>query len=454
MARRRIPWFLPTRRLAIVVAMSAPVWLLSGTRTGVFIASVIGVTLALATIGDAILAPAASDISVRRSLSPSVGMGDSATGQYELRTRWLSQRVFARWPSRIRLALHHAMPRGVSSSETLGTWMEVSARGSVSLPFTVTGRERGRFELGPVAVQVRGPLGLVQRVIRVDTDDHITVVPSMSGVRRYRLLSLQHRMRDVGVRATRRRGEGTSFANLREYVPGDDPRHIEWKATARRRKLITREYAVEQGQTIMIAIDAGRMMTQLAGPMTRFEHVLSSAMVLADVSIQSGDRVGAIVFDHEVRAFLTPEKGQTALRNLRNAIAPLTASMTEPDYAMAFRTLAARHRKRSLIVLFTDVIDPRASRSLIAHTSRSAARHLAVVVALRNDALVALSVPGETASSSDLYESAAAEELLAARNEAILRMRRSGVSVLDVSPHTMTAAVINQYLAVKARSSL
>ncbi len=205
---------------------------------------------------------------------------------------------------------------------------------------------------------------------------------------------------------------------------------------------------------MLIAIDAGRMMTQFAGELPRFEYALSSALVLADVALGSGDHVGAIVFDDQVRAFVPPQRGAPALQAIRQALIPIRATMAEPDYAVAFRTLAARHRKRSLIILFTDVIDVRASQAVIAHTIRSAVRHLPVVVALRNDQLVAAAVPAAVASSSMLYESAAAEELLLARAEAMQRMRQAGVTVLDVSPQAMTPAVINHYLEIKARASL
>jgi uncharacterized protein (DUF58 family) len=324
----------------------------------------------------------------------------------------------------------------------------------IALPLAVTGRERGSFELGPVALRTLGGLGLVQRTIRYQLADRITVTPSLAGVRRYRLLALQHRLRDVGVRAIRRCGGGTSFASLREYVLGDDPRRIDWKASARRQKLITREYSVEQGQTVMIAVDAGRMMTQLAGDVPRFEHALSAATLLADVAAQSNDHVGAIVFDDEVRVFVPPTRGRPALARIRAALTPVMATMAEPDYAAAFRLLAARQRKRSLIVLFTDVIDARASQALIALLARSAARHLPVVVAMRNDRLVEAAVPSRALSSSELFESAAAEELLSARDDALQRMRRAGVAVVDVSPSAMTAAVINRYLEIKARAAL
>jgi uncharacterized protein (DUF58 family) len=293
----------------------------------------------------------------------------------------------------------------------------------------------------------------MQRTLEYDRGDRVAVVPSIAGVQRFRLLSLQHRLREAGIRAIRRRGEGSSFANLREYVEGDDPRHVDWKATARRGKLITREYSIEQGQTILIAIDAGRMMTQLSDGVARFEHALGAATVLADVATRSGDHVGLLVFNDQVRAFVPPARGSLALGRIRDAMVPLEATLAEPDYATAFRTLAARLRKRSLIVMFTDVIDPRASRALIAHTIRTTSRHLPLVVALQNEALMAAAMPREKGEVA-LFESAAAEELLLEREEALARMRRAGASVLDVAPRVMTAAVINRYLAIKARSSL
>jgi uncharacterized protein (DUF58 family) len=265
---------------------------------------------------------------------------------------------------------------------------------------------------------------------------------------------LQRRRRDAGVRVLRRRGEGTSFAGLREYVQGDDPRFIDWKASARRRALITREFSIEQGQTVLIVIDCGRLMTQLADDLPRFEYALSSALVLADVAAGSGDQVGMLAFDDQVRAWVAPSRGREALRSIRAGLIPLRATMAEPDYATAFRTLDARQRKRALIVFYTDVIDPRASQSLIAHTTRGARHHLPVVVALRNESLVAAAVTGGGRTTTAVYERAAAEELLSAREDALQRMRQAGVSVIDVRPQAMTAAVVNRYLELKGRGAV
>jgi uncharacterized protein (DUF58 family) len=449
--RLRSGGFLPTRRLAVATALLAPLWLLSSSRAGLA-AVLLGLTvLLLAVVVDALLLPLARDVRVQRTLPETTGLGDPAEGVYEITA---ARHGVAPWAEGTRFTLAHAPPPEVELSLSDRRPFALRAAEATVRPITVVGRARGRHHLGPVVLRATGSLGLIQRSLEYPLGDRITVAPSLAGIRRYRLLALQHRLRDMGVRAVRRRGEGTTFDTLREYVAGDEPRHVDWKASARRGTLITRQYTVEQGQTILIAIDSGRLMTQLAGPVSRFEQALSAALILADVAVGSGDRVGCMVFDDEPRVFVSAARGRAALAAIRAALIPVTPSMVEPDYAAAFRTLAARNRKRSLIVLFSDVIDPRASHALIAHTSRSATRHLPLVVALRNDELAQAAVPSPDASSTRVYESAAAEELLSAREEALQKMRRAGVSVLDVSPRQMSAAVVNRYLEIKARASL
>jgi uncharacterized protein (DUF58 family) len=439
-AGRRLVSTLPTRRLVLAVGVLSPLWLISAPAAAVALFLV-----AVAVAVDVLLLPARWQLTVTRIVPTNVGLGDEEHGEY---------RIASRAARALRFALFDSLPATLHSPEPRGTAQRVAANAEAVLPFTFVARERGSFALGPVVARITGTLGLIQRSVRYDPGDDVLVTPSLAGVRHLRLLALQHRLRDAGVRSIRRRGEGTSFASLREYAIGDDPRHVDWKATARRQKLMTREYTVEQGQTIMIAVDAGRMMTQLSAGVPRFEYALSAATLLASVAVQAGDHVGLLLFDNELRAFVPPARGNKALHSIRQALIPARATLAEPDYASAFRTLATRQRKRSLIVLFTDVVDPRSSQAVIAHTVRSAMRHLLVVVALRNDELVTAAVPTRRSSSSELYASAAAEELLDARHEAIVRMRRAGVSVLDVSPTRLATAVVNHYLELKARGSL
>jgi uncharacterized protein (DUF58 family) len=437
--------FAPTRRLAAAVLIASVLWLAPGEALGVPPAVYALIALALGCIADMTLVPARRSVILERIAPGAVGITDTAPVVYRLRSRW---------PLVVRGVLYDALPRAIARREPQPLPVTLRPQTEVALPVTFVGRDRGEFPLGPVVLRLLGPFGLVARTLRYPLADQITVIPSVAALRRFELRSLPMRLREVGLRVLRRRGEGTAFAGLREYAIGDDPRHIDWKATARRRRLISREYSIEQGQTVMILVDAGRLMTQLAGTLPRFEYALSSALVLANVVTRAGDHAGLLVFDDEVRTYIPPTRGATALRLIRDALVPVQPTMVEPDYAAAFRTIATRLTRRSLLVMFTDVIDVRSSRSLLALTTRGARVHLPVVVALRNDALVAAATPSAATTTDALYESAAAEELLSARDEALERMRQAGVSVLDVKPQAMTAAVINRYLEIKGRGLL
>ncbi|HUQ82700.1 MAG TPA: DUF58 domain-containing protein [Gemmatimonadaceae bacterium] len=433
---------IPTRRLAMAIAVASVLWLLPA-RVGI-IAGFAGLAVVLAlVVVDWVMLPGRRDILVERSVAGSVGIGDDVGGGYTLRSAW---------PRAVRVRVEDEMPPQVRGG--IGTVnVELPARGTASIPFELSGMVRGLATLGRVGTHATSRLALLSARAAFEPADTVLVTPSISNVRRFRLLAVQHRLHTAGVRVLRQRGESRAFAGLREYTVGDDPRHIDWKATARRRKHMLREYTIEQSQTIFTMIESGRAMTQLAGEFSRLEHALSAALVLTDVAATSGDRVGTMVFDQEVRAFVPPNRGDAALRLVRNALIPVAATMTEPDYAGAFRYLATRQRRRALIVFFTDVIDERASRALVAHVTRSATRHLVVVVALRNDDVFQAAVPRGDRDVA-LYTSAAAEELVAGRQAVLERMRRAGVNVLDVSPQAMTAAVVNKYLEIKGRGAL
>lgn len=435
--------FVPERRLAAALAVTAVLWLVPAPLGPVLGTGALGL-LAVLVATEFVRLPLGRSFAITREVAPTVGLGDEIV---------LTYRLANSVGTPLHVVLQDRMPSCVEGGFGLGA-VPVGARETCAVPTRLRGMRRAEEPLGPVGARITTPLGLIGSRVQVALADTIRVVPSMSGVRRFRLLAMQHRLDTAGVRNLRRRGEGQGFAGLREYAVGDDPRHIDWKATAKRSKLITREFTIERSQTVLTLIDAGRGMTQLAGDYPRFEHALSSALILTDIAAAAGDRVGSLVFDDEIRAFVPAQHSRGALHAVRDAFVPVTASTREPDYAAAFRFLAAHQRKRALIVLFTDVLGVRASRALLAHVSRSAQRHLALVVALRNDPLHAMAVPDEVTSTARLYEHASAAELLESREEALERMRRAGAIVLDVSPSAMTASVINRYLELKGRGAL
>jgi uncharacterized protein (DUF58 family) len=279
------------------------------------------------------------------------------------------------------------------------------------------------------------------------------VYPDVHAVRRYQL-TLRRGVRILpGQRRARPPGTATSFAGLRDYQAGDDVRRINWKATARRDQPVTIEVEAERGQQAIIALDCGRLMTAPAGVLTKLDHAVNAALLLAWVAQSQGDRVGMMTFSDGVRRFAPPQRGPAQISRLNRMLYEIQPEYTEPDFAEAFTYLAHRVSRRSLVVVLTDVLDPEASRDLVAHALRLGTRHLVLVVAMADpEVLAARDAPITTAGRA--YEWAAAEELLAARRQSFEVLHRGGVLGLDVTAGTLSPSLVERYLELKERALL
>jgi uncharacterized protein (DUF58 family) len=256
-----------------------------------------------------------------------------------------------------------------------------------------------------------------------------------------------------GQRRSRPPGAATAFAGLRDYIPGDDPRRINWKATARRDQPVTVELEAERGQQVMILLDCGRLMTARAGALSKLDHAVNAALLLGWLAQQQGDRVGLVTFTDQVDSFLAPQRGPTQVNRLSEALYGVRAQFVEPDFGEAFALLARRVGRRSLVVVLTDVLDPGASRELVAQALWLSRRHLVLVVAMEDPALVAAR-DAPIDRSTRAYEWAAAEELLASRRQSFELLRRGGVLGLDVPAGTLSPALVERYLELKERALL
>lgn len=310
---------------------------------------------------------------------------------------------------------------------------------------------RGSARVGPLHLRVMGPLRLVRRQARLPVTDTIRVVPGVLELRRLRLHGIRERLRRAGLRRTRQRGEGRTFESLREYVAGDDPRTLDWKATARHGEMLVRQYEAERSQSLVLAIDAGRLMSEAIGEASRLDHALSTALLLADVAAAQGDRVGLFAFADRVQRFLPPSR--VSLSSLADALAGVVARPVESSYPLAFTFLGRHLRRRSLLVVFTEIVDASASDALVDQLARTARRHVCIAVALRNPGLDARA-NAPAASAHDTWVRVAAEEMLQERALAVARMRRAGAFVIDVSPEAAVAEVVDRYLEVKYRGRI
>ncbi|MGI9189339.1 MAG: DUF58 domain-containing protein [Longimicrobiaceae bacterium] len=427
---------LPTPRLLLALAAAAPLWLLGWRAALAADLLILGAALL-----DGVLARGSPSPRVERVAPTRVSLGSLFPVRLE---------VVNPTPRPLTLQVTDDLPGGLER-EGADRWEAIVAPGdALRVTYTVGAAERGAHALGDVHLRVRGPLGLVWREQRIPRADPLSVQPGIEGLRRQRLLGLR-RLRDAGVRATRERGEGGSWESLREYVRGDDPRGIDWKATARRGEPMVRLREAERSQNVLLVIDAGRLMTERIGDRERIDHALSAALLLAEVATRHGDRVGLMVFAESVRQWIPPRR--LPLGRVSEALGAVQPTLAEPNYPAAFLHLARRLRRRSLLVVFSDVIDPRASAALVAHLGRAAGRHLPLLIALRNPDLD-VAAEAVVTERADALRRAAAEELLQARAVALAAMRRSGALVADVAAGGAVAATVNRYLEVKRRGLL
>ena len=339
-----------------------------------------------------------------------------------------------------------------ADSPDLPVQTELSARGTGTAGWRVVPRKRGAHALGRIIVRYPTPLGLFFRQLALGATHPIRVYPDLASLRTYDLLARRDREHGL-LRTMRRQGGESEFERLREYTPDDEYRAIDWRATARSRKLIVRQYQIESNQSLMLLLDAGRLMTALTHGASLFDHALNASLLLAHVAVRRGDRVGLLGFDSQVRAFVSPAAGPGAQRHLIKASYALHARLVESDYDDAFRTLATRVRKRTLAVLFTQVIDDNAAKSVLARTRRLLPTHLPLVVLLRDTEVEGL-VAHRSRAAPDYYVKAAAAEELRRRDGFARELGRAGVMVLAVRAAELTPALVNRYLEIKARNLL
>jgi uncharacterized protein (DUF58 family) len=325
--------------------------------------------------------------------------------------------------------------------------------GHLEVRYITSSPRRGAFRFGPIDLQVSREDGWWRRQVRLQQPVDVAVFPNVVAIKRVQL-SLRRGLRAMaGLRRARPPGASTAFAGLRDYVRGDDVRRVSWTATARRDHPVVVEVEAERGQQVMIALDCGRLMTAPAGQLDKLDHAVNAALMLAWVAQAYGDRVGLMTFDDRVTGFIKPERGSSQLRRLTEALYSIKADYVEPDFGHAFTHLALRLGRRSMVVVLTDVQDPEASKELVAHCLRLAARHLVLVVAMSDPAVLRARDDSIT-SSSRAYEWAAAEEFVASRRASFELLRRGGVLGLDVVAGSLSPALVERYLELKERALL
>jgi uncharacterized protein (DUF58 family) len=352
-----------------------------------------------------------------------------------------------------RLRLRDDVP-GVFTAVPADFSFEVPPRSRAELEYRFVPVRRGTYELERVDALASSRLGLWQRALSWPVETRVRVYPDVRQIARYTLLARRDRLGVLGMRPIRRLGTDNEFERLRDYFEGDDPRHLDWRATARRRKLTVRAHQHDQSQRIMFLIDCGRMMAgDTGGGLSPVDHAFNAMLLLAHVALIRHDHVGMLAFSDRTRAYIPPGSGPGQIRRLVHAVHDVFPQRVEPRYDCAFLDLERRCRKRSLVVLLSNLFDDVGAEIVSEYLGNLTGRHLPLGVFLRDHDLFAMA-DGAAESGPSFYRGAAAADLLNWRERVMAGLRGRGVLTLDVFPGELTGELVSKYLEIKARHLL
>jgi uncharacterized protein (DUF58 family) len=353
---------------------------------------------------------------------------------------------------RLEVRVHDASPPSVGRTPRRHV-ASLEPRAWVELHAEIRPTRRGRAVLGPITVRAGGPLGLAGRQSTLAVSQEVKVYPALRGRAEVELRVRRGRLLQSGIRSSALRGGGSDFDSLREYRPDDEFRRINWRATARSPKAIANQFREERNQEVILLLDASRAMAAQVQAVSRLEHALDAAIAVAELASRVGDHVGVLAFGREVRAQVDPRGSRDQPHRIVDLLFALEPLLEAPNYSAAFGALLERHRRRSLLVLFTDLSEPSVLEPLLEAIPVLLARHLVLIAAVRDPEVESLASALPT-TSEEAYEKSAAAGFLAWRDAATARLRRLGATTLDLHPGDLAARVADEYLKVKALGRL
>ena len=434
---------IPTKRFWMLVALGIPLAALGAYLRTPAIAVVYDLLLVAVAVGTTYLAPSASKLVLRRKFDSVLSVRASNKITLQIENDGVET---------IRGILRDEPPPLFEATRKEFR-VELSSRYPTELTYHVTPFERGAEMFRGTFLRIDCPLGLAQKQVRLSTEEPVRVYPNVLALREFDLLKQQGRLKELGIRRSRARGLGTDFESLRDYGEGDDYRKIDWKASARRGKLVVRQFEQERNQCIIICIDIGRHMLAEVNGVRKLDHVLDALLMLTNAAAVAGDLVGLLVYADTVRRYIPPRKGRSQVGMIIEAIHDLIAEPVESDPVAAFSYLTTRWKRRSLLVNFTDYDDPDRARDLTLAYGSLTRRHLALICRVQ-DPLLNDAVQAPVQTVKDMYRRAAANTLMEDRRAATAIVGASGIHNLDSEPQDLAANLVSYYFHVKERTLL
>ncbi len=433
---------IPTRRLVLLAAfLSLPLLLAGINRSAADAALLLNLVLVAVACVDLLISPGPNDVEIRREVSEVLSVGAANPASLIVRNRAHAT---------LSLTLHDD-PGPLCEIDRLPQTVSIAPNKEETISYAVKPGRRGASEMPAVHLKFLTRLGLWTRQQIRELKTPIRIYPDIRAVYRYELMARQNRLSEIGVRMMRMPGQGREFERLREFRYGDEIRQIDWKATARQRALISREFNVERNQNIVIMVDCGRFMRNETDGISYLDRALNSAIMLSYIALGQGDNVSLLAFSSRIERFIRPVRGKPGIQSILRSTYDIQASPNASDYSMALEYLTTVQRKRALVVLITFVTDELQLRVIGNSLKLRSLPYLPLCVLLQDVGLRAMAdrIP-ET--DLDAYHTAAAAQILTGQSHEAASLREAGIMLIDTPPELLTERLINEYLSIKARN--
>lgn len=433
---------IPTRRLILVTTVLALPLLLAGLFPATAeLALLANLVLLAVAFTDLQISSRPDQLQIRREISDVLSLG--AENPAELH-------VISRSPFPVQLTIHDD-PGPDCRVEKLPQVLTIKPDRTAQVNYTIRPIRRGQSALEAVHLRFSTRLGLWNRhsVRRLETP--IRIYPDIRAVYRYELLARQNRLAEIGVRNTRMPGQGSQFERLRDYRYGDEIRSIDWKATARQQRLISREFNVERNQNIVLMVDCGRFMRNEVEGISYLDYALNAALMLSYIALGQGDNVALLAFSDQIERYVRPVHGRPGMQQILRSTFDLQVSDRVSDFSRAFEYLTQVQRKRALVILITFATNELQLRVIGESLRLRSVSWLPLCILLQDVRLMDLA-NSQPKSDVAAFHTAAAAEILTIMQDEAERIRESGVSLIDIAPQRLTEQVINQYLRAKAQN--
>jgi len=313
--------------------------------------------------------------------------------------------------------------------------------------------KRGGYEFGKVNAFVRTPLGLLMRRYRFEEQAEVPVYPSYLQMRKYQLLAISNRLSEIGIKKIRKIGHSMEFEQIKEYVPGDDYRTVNWRATARRGQLMVNHYTDEKSQQIYCIINKGRMMKMPFEGLSLLDYAINASLVLSNVALLKQDKAGIITFSEEIGAFLPADKRATQMNSVLEVLYNQKTRYLESDFEKLYTLVRNKITQRSLLVLFTNFESMSSLQRELPFLRQIARYHLLVVVFFENTEIKQL-IEEDAKDVEGVYTKTIAEKFVQEKRMIVKELQKYGILSILTAPKNVTVNTVNKYLELKTRQAI